>query len=387
MSNRAFLYSIIVCALGITECVAGHTRVGGEVARGDAAIHGGNDAPWVGIHYFGGWWPGNTSHWDRPNPWLPSYPGRRPLLGLYTTNQSTVDAEVEAAAAHGVTYFDVLYYDARRSKALPLNVSQFLFQTSASVARTGFKWMFTWSNDERGEAVGDDEWAAMVEAWVAAMASPGYLRVGGRPVFKILQGETFLNDGCGGNATLAAARIDGLRDMARAARGVGEIVIGVSWIEPFQPLPYAPGLVSAFGFMPDFTGTYNDAIDGRQARYRKPGVVYPWSECADYQNAARRNHSGDVVPYLPNTPASFDPRPWGEAASSFTFPTEAEWAAELSNITGEAARTPVFGLPVLAGRGSALTPASRVGVQSAFTIYAWNEYGEGGIVVRLLLPM
>lgn len=324
----------------------------------------------VGIHYFGGWWHGSNSHWERPTPWLPSYPSRTPLLGMYTTDQATVDAEIAAAEAHGVSYFDVLYYDRERCAGAPqLNASQFLFARSATLnASTHFSFMFTWSNDEHS-AFSDGAWAYAVGQWVHAMTHPRYLRVGGRPVFKILQGDTFFQNGCGGNATLVQARITALRSAARSA-GVGEIVIGVSWVQPFQPLPYLPGVTAWLGFTPDFLGTYNDAFDGRLPKYRQPGVVFPYAtDCAPFQDVARLNHSHDALPYLPNTPASFDPRPWGERASSFTFPTRDEWTSEMRNLTGTVMQVPNFGIPVLNGTATGSVPATRVGVQRALTIY------------------
>ena len=53
----------------------------------------------VGIHYFAGWYPGPFSHWNLgPLPsktsWTPQFPGRIPLLGNYTTNLSTIEAEL-----------------------------------------------------------------------------------------------------------------------------------------------------------------------------------------------------------------------------------------------------------------------------------------------------
>ena len=60
----------------------------------------------------------------------------------------------------------------------------------------------------------------------------------------------------------------------------------------------------------------------------------------------------------------------GEGAASFTFPTRAEWAAELTTLRAQLANASNrFGFPCADGS-----------VAPAATIYAWNEYGEGGIV-------
>lgn len=78
------------------------------------------------------------------------------------------------------------------------------------------------------------------------------------------------------------------------------------------------------------------------------------------------------MPYLA---AGWNPRPWTHPKAAahhrrfFAFPTRDEWAAELCAITEDFRKHPRLGLP--RGDGSR---------QPAFTIYAWNEFGEGGIV-------
>lgn len=95
----------------------------------------------------------------------------------------------------------------------------------------------------------------------------------------------------------------------------------------------------------DWTGTYNAAPPpdpgGRYANSWKPnatangGKVFPYTECGDYQGAARTNHSDDSVPYLANVIAGFDPRPWQEHAPSFAFPTASEWKAVLQQVKAQ----------------------------------------------------
>jgi hypothetical protein len=78
------------------------------------------------------------------------------------------------------------------------------------------------------------------------------------------------------------------------------------------------------------------------------------------------------VPYLA---AGWNPRPWTHPQSDpnhrrfFTFPTRAEWSEELKAVRDDFYKYPQFGLPRRDGS-----------LQPAFTIYAWNEFGEGGIV-------
>ena len=63
--------------------------------------------------------------------------------------------------------------------------------------------------------------------------------------------------------------------------------------------------------------------------------------------------------------------PWREQRASFFFPTDTEWEAELTMVKAQLAPggTPNLGFPLPSGA-----------LQPAFNIYAWNEFGEGGIM-------
>ena len=92
-------------------------------------------------------------------------------------------------------------------------------------------------------------WSSFVATWVAAFAHPQYLRVGGRPLFKILGPYNLLQVACGGNVTLVQERVATLRRSAVAA-GVGDPLIGGGWIPANLPMPTAPYQ----GVLYDFTG-------------------------------------------------------------------------------------------------------------------------------------
>ena len=106
---------------------------------------------------------------------------------------------------------------------------------------------------------------------------------------------------------------------------------------------------------------------------RDGAKIFPYADVLAYQAAARSNQSGDPVPYVPNVIAGFDPRPWEEHGPSFALPTRAEWEAALREVRALVTdpTNAVFGFP------DATAPA---GVAPAVTIYAWNEFGEGGVL-------
>ena len=100
--------------------------------------------------------------------------------------------------------------------------------------------------------------------------------------------------------------------------------------------------------------------------------VFPYAQLGDWNTESRTNHSHDLVPYLPNLMAGWDPRPWEEHAPSFAMPTEAEWEAVVRAVVQQCQNTSNrFGWPDASAPG---------GFQPAFEVYAWNEFAEGGIL-------
>jgi hypothetical protein len=459
--------------------------------------------PLVGARYFAGWYncsqhpaPSCYSHFRGFAPtgaptqnFFPLYPERLPLLGLYTTALATVAAEVRAADA-ALDFFSMLYYDGDATcassgdpnlaycldSALALMVGP---NTSAQVwaGARRLHFFITYSNDvDRGGAgagmfvgpAGRAAWRSRSATWLAAMAHPRYLRIGGRPVFEVLIPDVLVAQ-CGGNASLASELLEELRAGGQAA-GLGRVLIGGGWQNPSTPstppppprphpggymaypatdipcagggsacdlavlpsatLPQcsaacnatggcaalvlaadsgactlksqagpgapAPAALTAYvrvqGGDPvhyDFTATYNGAVpvcpgeaDWVCPQYRDswwPNAtpsgarIFPYAQCADFQAAARGNHSSDPVPYLPNLIAGFDPRPWQEPAPSFAAPSAEEWEAALLQVRAlvSAPGNAQFGFP---------DATAGTGVRPAVMIYAWDEFGEGGIL-------
>ena len=269
-----------------------------------------------------------------------------------------------------------------------------------SSSGAGIRFSISLSNDllSPGEfvgAAGRDRWLSYAATWASAMAHPRYLKVGGRPVFKVLGPYNFLAKQCGGNTTLALSLIRRLRALAVAV-GAGNPLIGGGWIGETRLLPGTPeheiyqGIdvrrpASPFvrssqktrfrPFQVDYTGDYNSAA--RSPSLGPCGsseIVLPFSQLADYNDGVRlwSNHSRDAVPWVPNIDASYDTRPSGNISGRCTFspPTQTEWTAYLRKVKAK-----------LVAPGARLGfPLDSGGVQPAVTIYAWNEYAEGGIV-------
>ena len=162
--------------------------------------------------------------------------------------------------------------------------------------------------------------------------------------------------------------------------------------------PGAPGLGDVYVRVPDdikweWRGTYNDAppVCYSGPNQTDPGTcpeysnswwpnatqsgakIFPYAEMLRFQAEARGNQSSDSQPYVPNVIASFDPRPWEEHGPSFADPTRDEWTSALTQARDFVMdpENKVFGFP---------DATSPTGIRPAMSIYAWNEFGEGGIL-------
>jgi hypothetical protein len=120
----------------------------------------------------------------------------------------------------------------------------------------------------------------------------------------------------------------------------------------------------------DFTATYMSIppVDVRDEEH-------PYTLLAEEARTARALHAADPIPWVPYLAVGWNPRPWAHPQADpnhrrfFTFPTRGQWTAELRAIRDDFAKYPGLGLPL---------PGNRR--QKVFTIYAWNEFGEGGFL-------
>lgn len=326
----------------------------------------------VGVNYFAGWWSELPNKWhghgwraDEPD-WRPTHPDRDPLAGPYNV-QAAVDREIVMAAEHAVDFFAILWYYPvpgavpHEANAQRLNRGLDCFVRSPEAHRLGF--IIEYCNHDLFAATTDQQWRACIDTWLAAWRHPSALQVGKRRVFKIHDAAGFYRQN-GSDLGRAEARLRQLREAARQA-GLGELLIGGGIMSRSAIAPK-----STVARLFDFTSTYmsippTDICDEDQ----------PYRLLADEAREARARHASDPIPWVPYLAAGWNPRPWTHAKADpnhrrfFTFPTRSEWTAELKSIRDDFEKYPQLGLPLPGG-----------GRQRVFTIYAWNEYGEGGIV-------
>jgi hypothetical protein len=313
----------------------------------------------VGVYYFSGWSRQPPDRWvTEGRDWRKDWPGRVPLLGEYN-EQDTMDREIAAAADHGVHFFQILWYPAGRTakewSVNPLNAA--LRQFLASTNRHRLKFTLEYVNHPPFDLKSDEDWQSACREWTLTMKSPSYLRVGGRPVFKVHGLHHFLNQN-GGDVQLVSRRLRTLRDIARES-GVPDPLIsgGVVLSEA--------DAIAATAAPYNFLTTYMD-MPGL------PKVEKPYSYSlllAHAEKAWKRYGESGRPPYVPYLPAGWDPRPWKDPRASFESPTRQEWEAALKKVKGALDADPNLGVRPGADQR-----------QKMLLIYAWNEFGEGGMV-------
>lgn len=318
----------------------------------------------VGVNYFAGWWRELPNKYVvRGEDWRPNYPERVALLGCYN-DQDTMDAEIAAASGYGVDFFLMLWYvqePERHDHGWRLNEGLHLFMASAESSRMGFAIEFC--NHPPFEIIDDALWERSCREWVAMMRHPSYQRIDGKALFKV-HGLMYFHQQCGGDAQRVKERLALLRSLALEA-GVGELLIGAGAMAGDDPA----GEVAALAEPYDYLGTYMDVPDlpMQEGDYGYEQLL----ELAE--RGWHRYGERSAKPYAPYVPGGWNPRPWGDPRPSFSLPDEKQWGEALARVQAALAKYPQLRLPDGTAEG-----------QKLITIYAWNEFGEGGIVAPTL---
>lgn len=309
----------------------------------------------VGVYYFSGWWRDLPNKYVvRDRDWRTVYPERIPLLGEYN-DQETMDCEIVAAADHGVDYFQILWYPPTEADPSHPKLNAGLAQFMASPNSGRMRFTMEYTNHPPFVISTEPDWLRTCEYWCSVMAHPSYLRIEGRPVFKIHGLFHFLlqNDG---DTRMVAKRIEQLRGVAEK-NGLGNPLISGGVV--IGDLPKGAEIAPY-----DFITTYMDM------------PLLP-KEDEPYHYSRLINHAEDgwifygeksEKPYVPYVPSGWDPRPWFDPRPAFDLPNREQWTDALRRVKAALDSEPNLGIP------------TSTGVAKTMLIYAWNEFGEGGLV-------
>ncbi|MHB1153419.1 MAG: glycoside hydrolase family 71/99 protein [Eubacteriales bacterium] len=310
--------------------------------------------------YFGGWWEKKPNKWNvAERDWREDYPERIPLLGQYNS-QETMDAEIEAASTRGVDGFNILWYPdtGNTPESVLLDSSLEHFMRSPNSSKMNFS--IEYCNHAPFDISDEAEWRSVCSFFADCMTHPSYLRTEGRAYLKIHGLEHFRRQ-MNGDPEKIQRFIAILRDTARE-RGAGEMVISTGVMaEDFR---LGKAYFDEYAGIFDVFSTYMDMPTELPVN-----TIHPYSLLLGKAQRAWEGFGKLGVPYIPYLPSGWDPRPWKDPRPAFAFPTREEWHGALLAIAATFEKYPSLGIPLPGGSA-----------MPAFTIYAWNEYGEGGMI-------
>ncbi|HOV69756.1 MAG TPA: glycoside hydrolase family 99-like domain-containing protein [Clostridia bacterium] len=313
----------------------------------------------VGIDYFTGWWEETPNFWIRDGvDWRAIYPERVPILGCYNT-QETMDAEIEAASKYA-DFFQILWYPSAEvftDNFAKLNNGIKLFMASKNAHM--MKFTMEYCNHEPYVELNDEIWDRQCRLWCEFMKHPSYLYVGGKAFFKVHGIHHFLKQH-ENDYVKASERMIHLREVAQK-EGVGELILCAGAVGDAK----IEGSVKEFLKQFDVHGTYGELPDLPQTP-----ELYPYETLV--QKARERWEKSVKEPFLPYMPfimCGWDPRPWKDKRLNCALPTREQWRKALMLLKQAIDENTILRVPDGTPEG-----------QKMFTIYAWNEFGEGGFM-------
>jgi hypothetical protein len=363
MSYRAAIHAAGLLAL--TACALDAVDAGKAHAPGQVQ---------VAAYYFPNWHEEtnpsvNRGEWESLRNAKPRFPGHvQPLVPLWgyqdEADPAVMAQKIDAAADHGVNAFLFDWYWRSGKEGKGPMLERALNEGYLKAANRGrVKFALMWANHD----LGDDSPGAIPREVFDNIAnhivkdyftSDSYWIVDGRVYFSIYQLKTFI-DGLGG-VEQAKAALDSLRAKTVAAGRKGVYLNVMDWQLPED----AKNVIQMLGI---------DSI-----------TSYVWVHTIKLENFPKTNYSivagkyfeqwdakqdAYGVPYIPNVTSGWDPTPRVPASVPYDgkkYPntpvmwdnTPKEFRAALEQARERALRLPVG--------------------QRIMTIYAWNEWTEGG---------
>ncbi len=325
--------------------------------------------PYVGVNYFSGWWREFPNKWlDSQNPgrdWRQDYVNRIPLNGCYD-DQETMDQDILTASQFGIDYFQMLYYpvdsvathcDEPHQKHLNGGIRHFL----KSPYQDKMKFVVEYCNHEPFAITDDETWERTCRQFAQWFAHPSYFTVDSKALFKI-HGLNFFLQQCNHDKDLMARRIGTLKALALEIAGKDVLVCaGIIGDDIDESLKNHLDLL-------DFYAVYMD-----MPQLAPVDTDYDFAFLKNYALDMAKKCAALGIPMMPYFPSGWNPRPWHDPRPSFQLPTGEQLRDGVTELCRLIQSEPLLGIHS-SGR-----------CFDGFSIYAWNEYGEGGFLSPTLV--
>jgi Glycosyltransferase WbsX len=328
----------------------------------------------VAAYYFPAWhndalFPGKEGEWPALQNAKPRFPGQRqpkvPLWGYQDESDPAVMAQkINAAVDNGVSIFlfDWYWHDrgARKGAVLEKALDEGFLKAPN---RSRMKFALMWANHEIGDSpgpIGRAGFETMTDHIVQDyFSSSSYLKINGRCYFSIYVLSNFI-EGLGG-VEEAKAALDSFRKKAAAAGFGGVYLNAIDYGIPKEQ----PDIIKRLGIdsVTSYVWVHKVHLDSfPETDYRLTGDKY-----FRYWDTHKNDYG---VPYFPNVTSGWDPTPRVPADKPYdgksAYPnTPVLWDNSPARFKSA--------LQEAKARALTLPPGQRI-----VTIYAWNEWTEGG---------
>lgn len=325
--------------------------------------------PLVGVNYFSGWWRDAPNKWrDVKCPsmdWREKYVNRIPLNGCFD-DQETMDQDILTAEKYGIDFFQMLWYpvdslstqcDAPHRHHLNAGIEHFC----SSPHNNRMRFIMEYCNHPPFSILDDHEWLETCKFWAQHFKHPSYLTIDGKALFKI-HGFKLFQEQCGSDPAVMRSRLATLKEAARkyAQRDL-IITAGIVSENISEELLHSLDLV-------DFYSVYMDL-----PQMPAQDTDYPYSELLAFSLSFAQKCADLNIPFMPYFPVGWNPRPWYDPRPSFAIPDGDQIQDGIIKLCDLIAKNPTLGMQ---------SGSTHV---DAFTMYAWNEFGEGGYLAPTLV--
>jgi len=306
--------------------------------------------PFVGAYYFDGWaTSGYNSHLTKKL--VNNFNNRKPVWGWATSNQSVINAQIDAAADAGLSFFSFCwYYNAHKNID---STNRALMFYNCSPLKSRLKFCLLVANHMPYE-IGPAEWPAVTNEWLKQFKAGNYVVVDGKPLLIFFSVQSLIKK-FGSEANVKAV-FDAFKQQAKhagitgitiaACLGAGRTEVSAAANCGFDVLTgynYSP-----VGFIKNQTSI---PIDNLQK-----GEINAWNQFPKVTN----------LPCIPLVTLNWDPRPWAEGNNYYTT------TPYYTGYSKQSVYTSVSN--AIAWSRSHQADVTR---ENIIILYAWNEYGEG----------
>lgn len=325
----------------------------------------------TGVNYFSGWWREYPNKWvdshSPPNDWREIYSNRIPINGCFN-DQSTMDSDIQAASLHGIDYFMILWYpvnskDTFCTEPHAYHLNEGIEMFCGSKYNVLMKFAVEYCNHPPFAISDLGEWERCCVYWAGLFQKACYLKINGKPLFKI-HGLQYFFEQCNRNMEIFKQRINLLRQIS--IRAVGKEPIITAGITSAD-MKDSEDLKRFFPDI-DFLSTYMDVPD-----IPSKEKEYPYDLLFQHSLDLATDCVRLGLPYMPYFPIGWNPKPWYDPRPAFEIPTQEQVYHSVSRLLKFINETGALGIH------------DQETIYPALTIYAWNEFGEGGYLAPTLI--